>query len=97
MKLALAFLLTVLSSPSAFAGSHCTRAAEAAGYKAWYKPGQFVFGRVLGGTEIIWQRGGITSFRVEIEYRKPDSSNFSYAAYYVRMDNSCRLIRAKKY
>jgi hypothetical protein len=97
MKLAIPCLLALLCSTPALAGSHCIRAAEAAGYKAWYKPGQFVFGRVLGGTEIIWQRGGITSFRVEIEHRKPDSSNFSYAAYYVRMDNNCRLIRAKKY
>lgn len=98
MKLfALSLLAVLAASPSALANGHCIRAAEAAAYKAWYKPGEFRFGRVLGGTEIIWSRGGITSYRVTIEYRKPDSSTFSYNAYYVRMDNSCRLIRAKKF
>ncbi len=98
MKLAIPCLLALFASvlPSQ-ASASCQQAAEAAAYRAWYKPGQFVVGEVIGGTEIIWSRGGVTSYRVHIEYRKPDSQNYSYAAYYVRVqDSTCRVIQAKK-
>ena len=94
---ALASLVLAGQLSQASVGS-CQRVAERAAYQKWNSTkSSWSFGEIQSGaTSVVWVRGGVISYQVSVQWRKPDSSEMKYAHYSVRTtENDCRVLKVR--